>query len=179
MDFMQDRLMNGASFRVLNIIDDYNREVLTITADRSISSGRVIRELDTLLEWRGKPEQIRVDNGPEFLSHSMELWCQEHNVILQFIQPGKPNQNGYIERFNRTYRDEVLDEHLFEDISQVKEFSHQWMWEYNNERPHDSLEDLTPAEHLLKYGKRSAFPTFQQDNSNHNQRKFINLNASD
>lgn len=179
MDFMHDRLTNGSSFRVLNIIDDYNREVLTITADRSISSGRVIRELDKLLEWRGKPEQIRVDNGPEFLAHSMELWCQENEISLQFIQPGKPNQNAYVERFNRTYRDEVLDEHLFEDIAQVKEFSEQWMWEYNNERPHDSLEDLTPVEHLLKYGKRSAFPTFQQDNSIHNQRKFINLNASD
>jgi putative transposase len=179
MDFMQDRLMNGAAFRVLNIIDDYNREVLTITSDRSISSGRVIRELDKLLEWRGKPEQIRVDNGPEFLAHSMELWCEEHGIILKFIQPGKPSQNAYVERFNRTYRQEVLNQYLFEDINQVKEFSHQWMWEYNNERPHDSLQDLTPVEFLLKYGKRSAFPTFQQDNNNHNEKKFLISNAPD
>lgn len=178
MDFMQDRLMNGAAFRVLNIIDDYNREVLTITSDRSLSSGRVIRELDKLLEWRGKPEQIRVDNGPEFLAHSMELWCEEHGINLKFIQPGKPSQNAYIERFNRTYRQEVLDQYLFEDINQVKEYSQQWMWQYNNERPHDSLDDLTPIEYLLKYGKRSAFPTFQQDNSNRNQNKILISNAT-
>ena len=171
--------MNGAAFRVLNIIDDYNREVLTITSDRSISSQRVIRELNKLLEWRGKPEQIRVDNGPEFLAHSMELWCEENSIILKFIQPGKPSQNAYIERFNRTYREEVLDQYLFENVEQVKEFSNQWMWEYNNERPHDSLQDLTPIEVLLKYGKRSAFPTFQQDNNSNNENKFLISNAPD
>lgn len=178
MDFVHDRLMNGAAFRVLNIIDDYNREVLNITSDRSISSGRVIRELNKLLEWRGKPEQIRVDNGPEFLAHSMELWCAEQGIRLKFIQPGKPSQNAYVERFNRTYREDVLDQYLFENLEQVRAFSQQWMWEYNNERPHDSLQNLAPTEFLLKYGKRSAFPTFQQDNNNHNDRKFLISNAS-
>lgn len=178
MDFMHDRLINGVAFRVLNIIDDYNREVLNITSDRSISSARVIRELDKLLEWRGKPGQIRVDNGPEFLAHSLELWCAEHGTVLKFIQPGKPSQNAYIERFNRTYREDVLDQYLFENLGQVRACSQQWMWEYNNERPHESLQDLTPAEFLLKYGKRPAFPTFQHDNKSHIQKKFLISNAS-
>ena len=177
MDFMQDRLLNGAAFRVLNIIDDYNREVLNVTSDRSISSMRVIRELNTLIEWRGQPQHIRVDNGPEFLAHSMELWCAEHGITLKFIQPGKPNQNAFVERFNRTYREDVLDQYLFENLEQVRAYSNKWMWEYNNERPHDSLGDLTPTEYLLKYGKRSAFPTFQQDDDN-NERKFLISNVS-
>jgi len=179
MDFMQDRLLNGSPFRVLNIIDDYNREVLNVTSDRSISSQRVIRELSRLIEWRGKPQHIRVDNGPEFLAHSIELWCAEQGITLKFIQPGKPNQNAFVERFNRTYREDVLDQYLFEDLEQVREFSSKWMWDYNNERPHDSLKDLTPREFLLKYGKLSAressaeFPTFQQDNDDGNDRKFL------
>lgn len=175
MDFMHDRLMNGSAFRVLNIIDDYNREVLNITSDRSISSGRVIRELNKLLEWRGKPQQIRVDNGPEFLAHSMGLWCEQNGISLKFIQPGKPSQNAFVERFNRTYREDVLDQYLFEDLEQVREVSSKWMWEYNNERPHDSLQDLTPTEFLLKYGKRCAFPTFQHDDNDGN---FLNSTVS-
>lgn len=170
MDFMYDRLMSGRPFRTLNIIDDFNREVLAITIETSISSQRVARELSQIIEWRGKPHKIRVDNGPEFLA--LEEWCKEQHIDLKFIQPGKPNQNAFIERFNRTYRDDVLGQYLFEDLDQVKELTSQFIWQYNNIRPHDSLENLTPRAFLLKYGKLTAaqadkeFPTFQQEDYN-------------
>jgi len=115
MDFMYDRLMNGRPFRTLNILDDFNREALNIVIDTSISSQRVARELDRLFEWRGKPQTIRVDNGPEFLA--LEEYCKDNGVELRFIQPAKPNQNAFIERFNRTFRDDVLGQYLFEDLN--------------------------------------------------------------
>ncbi len=170
MDFMHDSLVNGRKFRTFNVIDDYNREVLNITIDTSISSKRVIRELDQLLEWRGKPDVLRVDNGPEFIATALQEWCKDanRNIELRFIQKGKPSQNGYIERFNRTYREEVLDLYLFDSLEEVKQLTYAWMWTYNNERPHSSLADLPPTHFLLKYGKVSDFPTFQQDNNNNN-----------
>lgn len=172
MDFMYDRLMNGRSFRTLNIVDDYNREVLTIVIDTSLSSRRVARELSQLFEWRGKPSTIRVDNGPEFLA--LQEWCKDEGVELRFIQPAKPNQNAFIERFNRTFREDVLSQYLFEDLDQVRQLAHRFIWEYNNIRPHDSLEYLAPRAFLLKYGKLTQaqadreFPTFQQEVYNNN-----------
>ena len=121
MDFMFDRLMSGRPFRTLNILDDYNREALNITIDTSISSQRTARELEQLIEYRGKPQIIRVDNGPEFLA--LQDWCRANNIELKFIQSGKPNQNAFIERFNRTYRGDVLSQYLFEDLEQVKELT--------------------------------------------------------
>jgi len=178
MDFMHDTLVNGRKIRTLNIIDDFNREVLQIAIDTSLNSTRVIRELEQLISWRGMPDRIRVDNGPEFIAAALEQWCQdtEHNIDLSFIQKGKPSQNGYIERFNRSYREEVLSAFLFESIQQVKEITHQWMWEYNNIRPHKSLMNLPPTKFLLKYGKLSEFPTFQQDIFIN--RKNVNLNLA-
>lgn len=171
MDFMHDALASGRKFRTLNIIDDHNREALCIAVGTSISSVRVIRELDRLIEWRGKPERIRVDNGPEFIAQALELWCEQQGIELAFIQKGRPMQNGLIERFNRTYREEVLDANLFETMHQVREASERWIWIYNNERPHESLGNLTPRAFLLKRGQlpsaqahASDLPTFQQDN---------------
>lgn len=165
MDFMHDTLINGCNFRTLNIIDDFNREALVIAIDTSINSKRVIRELEQLIAWRGIPDKIRVDNGPEFIATALEQWCKDEKrgIDLHFIQKGKPSQNGYIERFNRSYREEVLSAYLFESIEQVKEQTEQWIWEYNNIRPHDSLMNLPPTKFLLKYGKLKEFPTFQQD----------------
>lgn len=178
MDFMHDTLINGRKIRTLNIIDDFNREVLQIAIDTSLNSKRVIRELEQLISWRGAPDRIRVDNGPEFISAALEAWCSDpkRNIDLKFIQKGKPSQNGYIERFNRTYREEVLSAFLFESIEQVKEITHQWIWEYNNIRPHASLMNLPPVQFLLKYGKLSEFPTFQQDINN--IRNTITLNVA-
>jgi putative transposase len=166
MDFMHDRLMNGRSFRTLNILDDCNREVINIAVDTSISSQRVARELTQIFEWRGKPKTIRVDNGPEFLA--LAEWCKDRGIHLKFIQPAKPNQNAFVERFNRTFRDDVLGQYLFEDLDQVRYETIKFIWKYNNLRPHDSLGNIAPRAFLLKYGKLSAaqadaeYPTFQQ-----------------
>ena len=172
MDFMHDGLMQGKKFRSFNVIDDYNREALNLTIDNSISSTRVIRELNKLIAWRGKPDNLRVDNGPEFIAKAMADWCEEKCIVLKFIQKGKPTQNAYVERFNRTFRQEVLDSYAFDSLSQVRKLCSAWMWMYNNERPHSSLKYMTPRQFLLKYGKLSEFPTFQQD-SNYNWKSLI------
>lgn len=149
----------------MNILDDFNREVVNIVVDTSISSTRVARELSQIFEWRGKPSTIRVDNGPEFLA--LKPWCESNGIELKFIQPAKPNQNAYIERFNRTYRDDVLGAYLFEDLHQVRMETEKFIWKYNNVRPHDSLENITPRAFLLKCRKLPAaqadteYPTFQ------------------
>ena len=127
MDFMRDSLDNGRAFRTFNVLDDFNREVLAIEVDFSLPAARVVRVLNQLLEWRNKPSQIRVDNGPEFISEKLGKWAKEHGVILQFIQPGKPAQNAYIERFNRTYREDVLDLHLFRDLEEIRTETIDWM----------------------------------------------------
>jgi putative transposase len=163
MDFMSDSLIVGRPFRSFNVIDDFNREVLSITLDTSLSSERIIRELSQLIEWRGKPERIRVDNGPEFISQAMARWCTEHTIELIFIQKGKPSQNAYVERFNRTYRQEVLDAWAFESLSQARTLTQAWMWIYNNERPHSALGHMPPVKFLEKRQGPGAFPTLQKD----------------
>ena len=168
MDFMHDTLENGRKVRSLNIIDDFNREVLQVSIDTSLPSAKVISKLEQLIEWRGKPEKIRVDNGPEFIAEKLKNWCEFHGIELHFIQPGKPTQNSLIERFNRTFRTEFLDVYLFENLQQMRNYAEIWMWKYNNERPHSALQYLTPRDFLLKYGKiktqnKEDFPTFQQN----------------
>jgi len=120
MDFMSDSLNEGRRFRTLNIIDDHNREALSIEIDFSLPASRVIRVLDRLAEARGLPESIRIDNGPEFISSKLELWSEKNNVHLEYIRPGKPAQNAYIERFNRTYREDILDMYLFRNLDEVR-----------------------------------------------------------
>jgi putative transposase len=150
MDFMSDSLMNGRRFRVLNIIDDYNREILKIEPYFSITAARVISIINRLIRENRKPLAIRVDNGPEFIAELLKTWCVEKEIDLQFIQPGRPMQNGYIERFNRSYRQDVLDANLFENLTQVKLLSDEFEEDYNFQRPHDSLGDLPPVEYRLK-----------------------------
>lgn len=171
MDFMSDAFIGGRKYRTFNVMDDFGREALNITIDTSIRSEYVTRELDQLIEWRGKPERLRVDNGPEFIAQAMEEWAERNKIEITFIEPGKPMQNGLIERFNRTYREDVLDAYIFENLEQVRERTKEFIWSYNNERPHDALMDNTPREFLLKCGQlpshytgsRADFPTFQQD----------------
>ena len=174
---MHDGLIDGKPFRSFNVLDDYNREILNITLDKGLSSKRIIRELDKLLEWRGRPEELRVDNGPEFISRAMESWCAEHGITLRFIQKGKPSQNGFIERFNRTYREEVLDRYVFTDLDQARLFTHAWMWVYNNERPHSSLGYRTPIAFMQERLRGSASPSFLHDQ--HHTWKSLVLTASD
>src|SRR5690606_31928618 len=135
------------------VIDDFSREALSITVDTSLPAQRVIRELEKLLEWRGKPEKIRSDNGPEFVAEAMRGWCEQNNIQWEFIQPGKPTQNSLIERFNRTFRQDVLDSYMFDSLPEIRKYAEAWAWMYHNERPHSSLGQLTPTEFLLKYGK--------------------------
>jgi len=174
MDFMHNTLEDGKSVRSLNIIDDFNREILNITIDTSLPSARVVSELEQLIDWRGKPERIRVDNGPEFIAGKLKDWCSKNRIVIQYIQPGKPTQNSLVERFNRTFRTEFLDVYLFEKIRQMRNYSEIWMWMYNNEQPHSALQYLTPRGFLLKYGKLNQgnieeFPTFQQNFNNDNK----------
>jgi putative transposase len=147
MDFMHDRLYGGRAFRTLNVMDEGVREALAIEVDTSLPAERVVRLLEQLKERRGLPEQLRVDNGPELISERLASWCEENEVKLAYIQPGKPPQNAFIERFNRTYRNEVLDANLFESLEDVQELSWQWIIEYNEERPHDSLGRIPPSEY--------------------------------
>lgn len=153
IDFMQDSLSYGKTFRVLNVLDDFNREALWNVVDVSIGSQRLVRELDSLVAFRGAPEAIRVDNGPEFTSANFQLWCKENNIEIKYIQPGKPVQNSLIERFNRSYRQEILNAYLFDSLSQVRILTEQWMVHYNEKRPHEALGNLNPKDFLKKHGK--------------------------
>jgi putative transposase len=135
MDFMSDQLVSGKTFRTFNVIDDYNREGLGIEVDLSLPAQRVIRALDQIIEWRGKPAAIRCDNGPEYISQSLVDWANRNRITLIYIQPGKPTQNAYIERFNRTARHEWLDLHQFDSVPHAQLLATQWLWQYNNERP--------------------------------------------
>lgn len=148
MDFMHDALTNGRKVRVLNIIDDYNREALAVEADYSHSGHSVARVLEQIIAYKGKPGEIRCDNGPEFLSNKLVEYCQSANIRLKYIQPGKPTQNAFIERFNRSYREDVLDCYLFENLAQLRELSLNWMNEYNLLHPHQSLNNLSPLKYL-------------------------------
>ena len=146
LDFMRDTLYDGRPFRTLNVIDEGNREALRIECGTSIPSARVVRVLDQLLEVYGRPESIRLDNGPELTADCFVDWAERNGVKLLFIQPGKPNQNAVIERFNRSFRNEVLDAWLFNAVSQVQQAADEWLADYNEFRPHDSLNELTPME---------------------------------
>ena len=143
---MSDSLADGRRYRLFNVIDDFNRESLAIEVDTSLPSLRVIRVLERLIALRGKPANIRCDNGPEFISHKLEQWCNEKDrqITLQFIQPGKPMQNAYIERKNGSIRRELLDAYLFYNLAEVRSMSQEWRIDYNTERPHKSLGYLSP-----------------------------------
>ena len=150
MDFMHDTLYHGKRFRTLNVLDEGVREVLAIEIDTSLPAERVIRVLEQLKESRPLPEQIRVDNGPELVSSKLVAWCETNGVRLHHIQPGKPTQNAYIERFNRTFRREVLNAHLFASLTEVRDITHQWMIAYNEERPHEALGNLPPRTYRIQ-----------------------------
>ncbi len=148
MDFMHDQLENGRGFRLFNVIDDFNREGLGIEVDFSLPAERVIRSLDQIIEWRGKPEAIRCDNGPEYISNTLQAWAKKNQIHLNYIQPGKPQQNGYVERYNRTVRYDWLNQYLFESIGEVQDYATKWLWTYNNERPNMGIGGITPMQKL-------------------------------
>ena len=143
MDFMSDALVGGRKLRVLKVVDDCTRESLAVWCDFSIPGQRVVAVLEQIILERGKPHQIRVDNGPEFRGKTFSTWCEKENIMIKYIQPGRPMQNAYIERLNRTFREDVLDAYLFESLEEVRILSDEWQDTYNN-LPHDSLKGRTP-----------------------------------
>lgn len=147
MDFMHDSLTSGRKFRVLNVIDEYNRESLAIEVDISLGAERVKQVLLQTMEWRGKPASIRMDNGPEFISSTLRAFCEDNKIMLNHIQPGKPMQNGFMERFNRSFREDILDAYLFKDLNEVRELAWEWQEDYNHFHPHKSLGKRSPIKY--------------------------------
>lgn len=139
MGFMSDSLFCGRRFRTFNGVDDFNREVLAIEIDLNLPAPRVIRVVERIIAWRGYPAKLRMDNRREFISIALAGWAEQHGIELEFIKPGTPTQNSYVERFNRTYRDEILNMYVFRNLTEVRELPESWMTEYNDERPHDLL----------------------------------------
>ncbi|HDL8287348.1 TPA: IS3 family transposase [Yersinia enterocolitica] len=150
MDFMHDQLSDGRSVRLLNVIDDFNREALAIDVDFSLPASRVVRTLEQLIEWKGKPVAIRCDNGPEYTGKILTSWAARQNITLRFIQPGKPQQNAYIERYNRTVRYDWLGQHLFLSLTELQDYATRWQWFYNHERPNMALNGFTPMQHIQR-----------------------------
>ena len=149
IDFMSDSLFCGRRYRTFNVVDDYSREALAIEVDIGLPSECVVRVLERIVAWRGYPMKLRMDNGPELISATLAEWAEENKVEMEFIQPGKPTQNSYIERFNRTFRDEILNMYVSKTLNEVCGITDKWITEYNEERPHDSLGDLTPYEYMV------------------------------
>lgn len=156
-DFMSDALYHGPRFRTFNIIDDYNREVLAIEIDTSLRAERIIRVLERLKAERELPHMIRVDNGPEFLAQSLQDWGKANRVLIYHIQPGRPTQNAYIERFNRTYRNEVLNLYLFRSLEEVRELTAEWLTIYNEYRPHEALQGVAPCSYHKPVPENSTY----------------------
>ena len=148
MDFMHDRLEDGRPLRLFNVIDDFNREGLGIEVDFLLPAERVIRALEQIIEWRGKPQALRCDNGPEYVSAALQAWAERRQIRLDYIQPGKPQQNAYVERYNRTVRHDWLGQYLFSSIAEVQAFATRWLWTYNHERPNMALGGITPKQKL-------------------------------
>ena len=161
IDFMSDSLTDGRRFRLLNIIDDFNRESLAIEVDTSLPCLRLIRVLDKLIVQRGCPANLRCDNGPEFISHKLEEWCshESRRITLQFIQPGRPMQNAYIERKNGSIRRELLNAYMFNSLAEVRILSEAWRVDYNTERPHKSLGYLSPLNYARLHKEKLALST--------------------
>jgi putative transposase len=177
MDFMHDSLENGRKIKVLNLMDDFNQEALAIEIDSSLCGSRVKRVLQRVMEWRGKPKYIRTDNGPEFICNALVDFCKSLGIEFLYIQPGKPMQNGYVERFNRFYREDVLDAYLFNSLHEVRMLSEEWMEFYNEKHPHESLNDMSPREYLeaVNSGKlathksQEEFTTINSHSSSNNR----------
>ena len=151
MDFVSDSFINGRRFRVLNIIDDFTREVIHQVVDTSISGTRVARELSELAIRRGLPEFIVCDNGPEFRSSVMFKWSEDNKVDLCFIAPGKPQQNAFVESFNGKFRKECLDLNCFVNTLEARNVISSWRMDYNLNRPHSSLNYMSPVKYRELY----------------------------
>ena len=153
MDFVTDSLVTGRRFRALAIVDDYSRECLALEVDTSLGGARVVAVLDRLAETRGLPRSITVDNGPEFTGRHLDEWAYRNDVKLNFIRPGKPIENAYIESFIGRFRDECLNENWFISLKDARDIIERWRIDYNEDRPHTSLGGLSPLEYARDNGK--------------------------
>lgn len=181
MDFMSDSLMDKRRIRIFNVIDDFNREALMCEVGISFPANRVTRLLDRLIEERGKPKYIRTDNGTEFLAVVYKQWCKYHGIEMVYIQPGKPTQNAYVERFNQEFRKGVLDAYLFESIKDAQQKAEEWRYDYNHYHPHKSLGRKTPMELKMEFvnnGKLSKFTTINKSDNNNKTGNLLNLELS-
>jgi putative transposase len=147
MDFVSDSIVTGRRFRALTIVDNYTRECPAIEVDTSLGGSRVVGVLERIAEARGLPETITVDNGPEFVGKALDSWAYQKGVKLNFIRPGKPIENAYAESFNGRLRDECLNTNWFVSLKQARQIIENWREDYNQVRPHSSLNDLTPVEY--------------------------------
>ena len=145
---MHDQLSDGRSIRLFNVIDDFDREGLCIDVNFSLPSELVIRSLDQIIKWRGVPTAIRCDNGPEYIIATTAKWAKKSGISIDFIQPSNPQQNAYVERYNRTVRYDWLAQHLFDSVAEVQQFATDWLWTYNQERPYMALGCMTPRQKL-------------------------------
>jgi putative transposase len=148
VDFMSDTLYDGRPLRTLNVIDEGNRVALRIEYGSSMPAERMVRTMTQLIEVYGKPYAIPLDNGPDMTSEKFIEWANEQGIVLMFIQPGKPNKNTFVERFNISFRDEVLNANLFNSVDQAQEAADDWVQDYNKFRPHESLGDEAPMEFM-------------------------------
>ena len=156
MDFMADSLADRRRIRLLNILDEHSRECLHIEVDTSLPGARVVRTLEQLRQHRGCPRQIVIDNGPEFTGKALDQWAYTHGVELVFIEPGKPQQNAFIESFNGKLRDECLNEHWFVSVADARQTLAQYRWSYNEDRPHSALDNQTPAEFAARAARTAS-----------------------
>lgn len=158
MDFMSDFTAERRRLKILNVVDDFTRYCVAIEVDTSIPGARVVQVLERLAESYGLPQVIVTDNGPEFTSRALDNWAYQHGVNLDYIRPGKPVENAFIESFNGKFRDECLNEHWFLDLKDARDKIESWRLDYNAFRPHSSLGDLTPEEFINKYHRRPPNP---------------------
>jgi putative transposase len=151
IDFVSDSLVDGRKFRILNVMDDFNRESLVLEADTSLPALRVIRALEKIIKVKGKPKYLRTDNGPEFISFLLRQWCALNDIIILYIQPGRPMQNAYVERKNGSLRRELLNAYLFDSLREVRITCEEWRTYYNTQRPHKALKYLTPVKYAEQH----------------------------
>ena len=160
LDFVSDRLECNRKFRVLNVLDDFGRRAVAQEVSMSMPAERVVKLLEKTIWIHGKPVSIRCDNGPEFISLRFRQWCEVNAIEIKYTQPGHPTQNSYVERFNGSYRRAVLDAYLFRSIEDVRNITEKWMDDYNNNRPHLALGNLTPNEFLKKFEEKRTKTEF-------------------
>jgi putative transposase len=155
MDFVCDNLFNGRRFRALTVVDNFSRECVAIRAGQSIRGQDVVAVMTQLGLERGVPQRIQCDNGSEFISKVLDKWAYEQGVVMDFSRPGKPSDNALIESFNGSFRDECLNVNWFLSIEDAREKIERWRIDYNQFRPHSSLDEMTPSEFAEQFGAKS------------------------